>query len=90
MDEMMTPQGAGSTAVAEVPEQRSCTRCDGQQRLVGWQGGFGKYHCDRCGLTVGFDLEARPAEFLIDRGQPGRYSKELFSSRLTRAEHRLP
>lgn len=86
----MSTSGTGSTAVAEVPEHRSCTRCEGQQRLISGFEGFGKYHCDRCGLTVGFDLEADPAEFLIDRGQPGRYSKELFSSRLTRAERRLP
>jgi len=90
MDDMTTNPGAGSTAVADVPQRRSCTRCDGEQRLVSGDEGFGKYHCDRCGLTVGFDLEADPAEFLIDRGQPGRYSKELYSSRLMRSEHRLP
>jgi ribosomal protein S27AE len=90
MDDMKTRPGAGSTAVADVPERRSCTRCDGEQRLVSGHEGFGKYHCDRCGLTVGFDLEADPAEFLIDRGQPGRYSKDLYSSRLVRSERRLP
>ena len=82
--------GPGSTAVAEVPNSRACTRCEGEQRLVGGYGGFGKYACDRCGLVVGFDLESSPAEFLIDRGQPGRYSKELYSSRLMSTELRLP
>lgn len=81
----------GSTALADVPDTRSCTRCEGEQALVsGSDGGFGKYRCDRCGMVVGFDLEAHPAEFLIDRGAPGRYSKDLFGSRLTGSEYRLP
>ncbi len=78
------------TALAEVPETRSCTRCDGQQHLTAGSEGFGKYVCDHCGMVVGFDLESRPPEFLIDRGAPGRYSKELFGSRLTPGEQRLP
>jgi hypothetical protein len=40
--------------------------------------------------VVGFDLEADPAEFLLDRGLPSRYSKELFGSRLLPTEFRLP
>jgi rubredoxin len=81
----------GGTALADVPGTRACTRCEGTQKLVvGSSGGFGKYRCDRCGMVIGFDLESHPAEFLIDRGSPGRYSKELFGSRLTGSEHRLP
>ena len=90
MTEMSNDPGSGTTAVAEVPERRVCTRCEGEQELVVGYEGFGKYRCDRCGLIVGFDLEADPAEFLIDRGQPGRYSKELFGSKLTSPERRLP
>lgn len=81
---------SGSTAIAEVPTRRSCTRCDGAQHLVGGSSGFGKYRCDTCELVVGFDLESDPAEFMLDRGAPGRYSKELFGSRLLPIELRLP
>jgi hypothetical protein len=80
----------GTTAVAEVPTSRACTRCDGEQHLVGGASGFGKYRCDGCELIVGFDLEAEPAEFLLDRGLPSRYSKDLFGSRLLSSERRLP
>lgn len=80
----------GNTALADVTSRRPCTRCDGEQHLVDGASGFGKYRCDVCEMVVGFDLESEPAEFLIDRGQPGRYSKELFGSQLTPAERRLP
>lgn len=80
----------GTTAVAEVESRRVCTRCDGEQHLIGASSGLGKYRCDTCELVVGFDLEAEPAEFLLDRGLPGRYSKELYGARLTVAERRLP
>jgi hypothetical protein len=36
-------------------------------------------------MVVGFDLEADPVEFLIDRGAPGRYTRGLFGSRLLQA-----
>ncbi len=84
-----TTHSSGSTVLAEVPEHRACTRCDGEQHLVGIERGFGKYRCDVCELVVGFDLESDPAEFLLDRGLPGRYSKDLFGSRLTSPELRL-
>lgn len=87
MDETTFP--GGGTALADVPAQRSCTRCDGEQHLVGGMIGLGKYRCERCSMTVGFDLEADPAEFLIDRGQPSRYTKDVFGSRLLLAEQRL-
>jgi hypothetical protein len=41
-------------------------------------------------MVVGFDLESRPIEFLIDRGAPGRYTRGLFGSRLLPPEQRLP
>ena len=81
---------SGSTALAEVPTRRSCTRCEGEQHLVVGSSGFGKYRCDRCALVVGFDLESEPAEFMLDRGAPGLYSKDLFGSRLLPSELRLP
>ena len=87
MDETTFP--AGGTALADVPAQRTCTRCDGEQHLIGGMIGLGKYRCERCSMTVGFDLEAEPAEFLIDRGLPSRYTKDVFGSRLVTAEHRL-
>ena len=89
MDETTAPT-SGTTAIAEVPTRRACTRCDGEQHLVGGSVGFGKYRCDTCEMVVGFDLESMPAEFLLDRGSPSRYSKDLFGSRLLPAERRLP
>jgi hypothetical protein len=89
MDETTYP-ASSSTAVADVPASRICTRCDGEQHLVGSAVGLGKYRCEYCELVIGYDLEAEPAEFLLDRGLPSRYSKELFGSRLLPAEHRLP
>jgi hypothetical protein len=41
-------------------------------------------------MAVGFDLESDPVEFLLDRGSPSRYTKDLFGSRLTPSERRLP
>lgn len=76
--------------VGDVPAVRSCTRCDGEQHLVDSARGFGKYRCISCGMAVGFDLEAIPAEFLIDRGSPGRYTQGIFGSRLQQPEIRLP
>lgn len=85
-----TTLSPGATAIAEVPLRRACTRCDGEQHLLDGAGGFGKYRCEHCQLVVGFDLESDPAEFLLDRGSPSRYSKELFGSRLLPSERRLP
>jgi hypothetical protein len=79
-----------ATAIDEVPAVRSCTRCDGEQHLVDAARGFGKYRCITCGMVVGFDLEANPVEFLLDRGAPGLYTRGLFGSRLLRPEMRLP
>ncbi len=79
----------GSTAIADVPTHRGCTRCDGEQELVGEGGGMGKYHCPDCGLTVGFDLQGEPVEFLLSRGRPGRYTKDVFGSSLLSSERRL-
>jgi hypothetical protein len=88
MDDTTLP--AGSTALAEVPTTRACTRCDDQQHLLGGASGLGKYRCEHCELVVGFDLEADPAEFLLSRGSPSRYTKDLFGSRLLPSELRLP
>lgn len=92
MDETRFPPAgttATGTATVEVPTRRGCTRCDGEQHLVGGSGGLGKYRCDTCELVVGFDLESTPAEFLIDRGLPSRYTKNIFGSRLMPPEMRL-
>jgi hypothetical protein len=88
MDDLTT--APSHTALAEVPTNRGCTRCDGAQHLVGASSGLGKYRCDGCELVIGFDLESDPAEFLLDRGQPSRYTKDLFGSRLLTSERRLP
>ena len=89
-----TPPPEGGTAapatIGDVPSVRSCTRCEGEQHLVDSARGFGKYRCIDCAMVVGFDLEAGPAEFLIDRGAPGRYSRGIFGSRLLPPEIRLP
>jgi len=74
----------------ELPSKRSCTRCDGYQHLLGSANGFGKYRCDTCQIAIGFDLESAPAEFIISRGTPSSYTKELFGPRLNGEEQRLP
>ncbi len=71
------------------PDTRDCTRCDGSQHLVASVEGMGKYRCDTCELVVGFDLQADEVEFLIDRGQPGRYTRERFGPILMGPERRL-
>lgn len=88
MDDTTLP--TGGTALAEVPSTRACTRCDDHQHLVGGASGLGKYRCEHCELEIGFDLEADPAEFLLSRGLPSRYTKDLFGSRLLPSEFRLP
>lgn len=93
MDTTTPPPEGGTTTpttVGDVPAVRSCTRCEGEQHLVDSARGFGKYRCIECAMVVGFDLEAEPAEFLIDRGAPGRYSRGIFGSRLLPPEIRLP
>lgn len=85
-----TSAPTGTIALAEVPSLRACTRCDGEQQLRGRSHGLGKFLCDNCQMAVGFDLESEPVEFLLDRGSPSRYTKELFGSRLLPAERRLP
>lgn len=89
-----TPPPSGATTAPspapDAPVVRSCTRCDGEQHLLDAAKGFGKYRCLTCGMVVGFDLEADPVEFLIDRGAPGRYTQGVFGSRLLRPEMRLP
>jgi hypothetical protein len=81
---------SAATLPTDVPSARACTRCDEEQHLLDSSGGFGKFRCLGCGMVVGFDLEARPAEFLIDRGSPGRYSRDVYGSRIMPSEQRLP
>lgn len=88
MNDISAP--TGSTALAEVPTVRACTRCDGEQELRGGSHGLGKFLCGTCQMAVGFDLESEPVEFLLDRGSPSRYTKDLFGSRLLPSERRLP
>jgi hypothetical protein len=88
MDDTSAPTG---TALVDerLQERRDCTRCAGTQHLVGAFQGLGKYRCDSCEMIVGFDLEAQPSEFLLDRGLPHRYSKDVFGPQLVGAERRL-
>jgi hypothetical protein len=86
---MDTRTPSATTDRTQIPEVRDCTRCGGQQHLIAAHGTMGKYRCDVCELVVGFDLEAEPAEFLIDRGQPGRYTRDIFGQQLTGPERRL-
>lgn len=72
-----------------LPDQRDCTRCDGVQYLVAEVEGMGKYRCDTCHLVVGFDLDADPSEFLLDRGRPGNYTRDVFGPQLAGTERRL-
>lgn len=74
-----------------LPESRPCSRCDGSQHLVAAVDDMGKYRCETCQLVVGFDLAAddEDREFLLDRGLPGRYTKDVFGPRLHGSELQL-
>lgn len=87
----MSESSRSTAAVVEahVPERRTCTRCDGEQVLVAHHEGMGKYQCERCELEVGFDLSAQPAEFLLSRGFPGQYTKNVFGTTLAGSERQL-
>lgn len=89
MDELLTDTPNEVEPNDDLPTPRDCTRCDGQQHLVASSSGMGKYRCDVCEMAVGFDLHTDPAEFLIDRGLPSRYTKDVFGSVLLGPEHRL-
>lgn len=87
-----TADTPGATALVdglEVPAQRGCTRCDGEQHLVASGNRMGKYRCGDCELVIGFDADADPAEFLISRGLPRRYTRDVFGDRLLPTEQRL-
>lgn len=89
---MTDTQTPGRVALADhpdVPGERPCTRCDGQQHLVGQAAGMGKYRCDVCEMVVGFDLQGDPPEFLLNRGLASRYTKDVFGEQLLSSEHRL-
>lgn len=85
-----SPSTATAVVEAYVPERRTCTRCEGEQLLVAHHEGMGKYQCETCELEVGFDLAADPAEFLLSRGFPGQYTKNVFGTSLSGAERQLP
>lgn len=74
---------------ATLAPSRACTRCDGQQELVASAFGMGSYRCSTCGMTVGFDFDGDPVEFLLDRGMPARYTQDVFGDRLLVDERRL-
>ncbi len=87
MDDIRQPS---ATAVdARVAASRSCTRCDGTQHLVAEVRGMGKYRCDTCEMVVGFDLSNEEPEFLVSRGLPSRYTKDVFGERVVSQERRL-
>ncbi len=79
-----------ATKDPELRSTRGCTRCDGTQALVASGHGMGSYRCSTCGMHVGFDLHGDPVEFLLDRGIPARYTRDVFGDRLLLDEHRLP
>lgn len=88
MTPMDTPEALLEAEVT-VAELRDCTRCDGMQHLTAYEHGMGSYRCDDCAMAVGFDLDAHPAEFLLFRGIPGRYTQSRFGERILPAEQRL-
>lgn len=74
----------------ELITERDCSRCDGSQLLLVHHDGFGKYRCDTCGVVVGFDLGvSEHREFLLDRGNPAKYTKDAWGPLLGVAEIRL-
>lgn len=88
----MEDQGHTTVTRDEHPSldaQRPCTRCDGRQHLVAQGRAMGKYRCDTCEMVVGFDLRDDDPEFLIERGSPSRYTRDVFGERITPPERRL-
>ena len=79
-----------ATRDPDLRSSRSCTRCDGVQELVAASLGMGSYRCGTCSMRVGFDLDGDPVEFLIDRGVPARYTRDVFGEQLLVDERRLP
>lgn len=79
------------TATIEMQETRLCSRCDGEQRLAGFGYGMGKYVCQNCQITIGFDLDSADDyhEFILHRGNPSRYTHEIFGSQMHLVERRL-
>lgn len=77
------------TPEAAAPEQRDCTRCEGQQHRVAEVDRMGKYACDTCHLTIVYDLDADEPEKLRHRGQPWMYTADIWGPRLMPAERRL-
>lgn len=78
-----------ATRDPDLRSSRGCTRCDGTQELVASGLGMGSYRCTTCGMHVGFDLDGDPVEFLLDRGTPARYTRDVFGDRLLHDERRL-
>jgi hypothetical protein len=84
-----SPRSTAAVVEARLPERRTCTRCEGEQVLVAHFEGMGKYQCEVCELEVGFDLSADPPEFLLSRGFPGEYTKNVFGVTLSGSERQL-
>lgn len=81
------------TSNTEVPFaiQRDCTRCEGVQAVLDWGFDMGLYVCDTCYMRVGFDLKAPNGqkEFMLFRGEPRFYTKNVFGNRLLPLEVRI-
>lgn len=73
----------------QTASKRECSRCDGNQFLIDNALGFGKYRCDTCGMVIGFDLESNKPEFIICKGIPAHYTKEIFGNALNSQERRI-
>lgn len=86
---METTTPPAPTSDVTFPELRDCTRCDGEQHLLAAHAGMGKYRCQRCAMIVGFDVDADPAEFLLDRGQARLYTRDVFGPVLMGVERRI-
>lgn len=84
--ELLEAQRDDELITHTINHTRSCTRCDGSQHLTAHFEGMGKYVCDTCKMIVGFDLEADPNDFLINRGLPFQYTKNRFGTRLLPVE----
>lgn len=89
MDENTTSATAVVDDRFDLDRTRPCTRCDGTQHLLAAAEGMGKYRCDTCEMVVGFDLADEEPEFLVSRGLPSRYTKNVFGERMTPGERRL-
>jgi tRNA(Ile2) C34 agmatinyltransferase TiaS len=74
----MAEENAGTATVAR-PEV--CDKCGSRMDLQGSAHGFERWRCPGCQQVVGIDRDPEVgSRFQLARGQPWRYSPEVFKT----------